>query len=433
MESIKNKTRLHAEIWDQVQYLCNEDEWYNDHQLHAVIYFQDLLDKECLRKAVLLSMEIVPILGSRFVVNPFRPHWERGQYEAKDVITYIECSNPETEIERFLTGLTNEYTGPQLRVGIIRSSNKDSLCILMNHMVCDGTGFKEYLYLLSRIYSELQCGTFNINTYHTGSRSSKQIYRHLKLGDRFKIFWLPNQPPKNNIFVPLSKGKCERRPFILKSKLHQERFNSLKEFGQKHSVTINDLIMAAYYRALYKILDINRNESLIIPCMVDLRRYLPNRKVEGICNLASMIICNIGPEIGTNFEETVRKVSREMDARKRQYPGMHGLSTLNGLFRLLPFAAAAKIFKKNSVNPAIAITNIGVIDSSRLLFGKIPIEDAFITSSIKYPPYFQLALTTYNNAITFSVNLYGTEDDRKFIQNFFLILDKELGFYNKMV
>ncbi len=100
---------------------------------------------------------------------------------------------------------------------------------------------------------------------------------------------------------------------------------------------MNDIVLTAYYRILYRIVDIRQDESLTVPCMVDLRRYLPNKKADGICNLSSMIMCNIGPGVGKNFEETLARVSREMNARKKGYAGLHGLSTLNTIFRFLPF------------------------------------------------------------------------------------------------
>ena len=107
---------------------------------------------------------------------------------------------------------------------------------------------------------------------------------------------------------------------------------------------------------------------------------------------------------------------------------MHGLSTLNTIFKFLPFATVRKLIKRRFINPLIAITNIGIIDSEKLSFGKTPIGDAFMTGSIKYPPYFQLALSSFNNTITFSINLYGSERDREFIRKFFEILDQELLF-----
>jgi len=294
-------------------------------------------------------------------------------------------------------------------------------------MICDAAGFKEYLYLLSTIYTKLQNGAGSMPEYHKGSRSAKQIYRQFNALDRLKIALLPNEPVKNknNIYFPLSK-KGNLSPFILTHKVSQERFHVLKEYGKEHSVTMNDIVLAAYYRALYGIVEIKQDESLTVPCMVDLRRYLPNKEADAICNLSSMIMCSIGPEIGANFEETLMKVTQEMSAQKKGYPGLHGLSTLNLIFRFLPFSTVKQLIKKKFVNPLIAMSNLGIIDSKRLIFGKTPIEEAFATGSIKYPPYFQLALTSFNNAITFSVSLYGSEDDREFIQKFLVTVDKEL-------
>ena len=419
----KSTERFRAEMWDQMQFFFKE---YNDHQLHAVICFKALLDRQCIQRAVFLSMDMVPLLGSRFVVGKFHPYWEKvSQYRDADIISFVDCANPEAEISRFITGMTNELTGPQLMVRVIRSSNKDTLCIVMNHMVCDAAGFKEYLYLLSAIYTKLENGAGSMPEYHEGSRSAKQIYRQFNLLERLKIALLPNEPVKNknNIYFPLSK-KGNLSPFILTHEVSQEKFHSLREYGNEHAATMNDIVLTAYYRALYEILDIKQGESLTVPCMVDLRRYLPNKEADAICNLSSM--CNIGPEIGADFEETLVKVTREMNAWKKGYPGLHGLSTLNLIFTLLPFSTVKELMRKKFVNPLIAISNLGIIDSERFLFGKTPIEEAFATGSIKYPPYFQLALTSFNDTITFSVGLYGTEDDRELVQKFLGILDKEL-------
>ena len=417
--------RFRAEIWDQMQLFFKE---YNDHQLHAVIHFRGLLDRECIQRAVLLSMDMVPILGSRFAVRKFHPYWEKaGPYQDADVISFVDSVNAEEEINRFITGMTNELTGPQIMVRVVRNSNKDNLCIVMNHMVSDAAGFKEYLYLLSTLYSRLRNKEDIVSEYYGRDRSSKQIYRQLSLLERIRVFLLPNEPlkNKNDVYFPLSK-EGNRTPFIFTHKVSRDRFRPLKEYAKGHSATVNDVVLAAYYRVLYKIVDIRQDESLTVPCMVDLRRYLPDKKADGICNLSSMIMCNIGPGVGKSFEETVTRVNKEMDVRKKGYAGLHGLSTLNTIFRFLPFSTVRELVKKNFVNPLIAITNIGIIDSESLTFGETPVEDAFMTGSIKYPPYFQLALTTFNETITFSVNLYGSESDRESVEKFLGLLDEEL-------
>ena len=289
-------------------------------------------------------------------------------------------------------------------------------------------GFKEYLCLLSEIYTRLQNNTYTDFKYINGNRSLKQIYKQFNLIDRLRIHRLPDESTKeqNKICFPLSSEKTSRHPFILTYKLSENRFSMLKKYSKDHLVTINDIILAAYYRALYKILNLKPYESLTIPCYIDLRRYLPDKKAQGICNLTSIVTCNIGSNIGDNFDETVKKVNAEMNKKKDNYPGLSKLSTLSLLFKILPFFKIKEIINSNYVNPMIGMTNIGIIDSDRLIFGETTIEDALITGSIKYPPYFQLALTTFNNSITFSVNLYGSQDDADLIQKFFVLLVKEL-------
>lgn len=425
--SLKEPVLFNAEIWDQMQFFFKE---YNDHQIHGVIYFENFLNRDLIKKAALLSIDLVPILGSKFVINRFHPHWEKlDEIKLSDIISFIDSHNTEEEIQRFITKVINELTGPQIMVRVISSSKKDTLCIVMNHMICDGAGFREYLYLLSEIYTSLENGTYNDYKYIDGSRSPKQIYKQFNPKERIKISLLLNKATKdkNSIRFPLSKEQANNTPHVFIYKLSEKRFNLLKKYSEEHLVTINDIILAAYYRVLYKIIDIKPSDSLTIPCMVDLRRYIPDKKAKGICNLTSMIMCNIGSDLGKDFDETVKKVSKEMNKNKDGFPGLYGLSSLNLLFKLVPFKAAKKLISKHYGNPMIGMTNIGIINSDKLVFGKTRVEDSFITGSIKHPPYFQLALTSFKNSITFSVNLYCSKDvDGKLINEFYSLLDKEL-------
>lgn len=44
----------------------------------------------------------------------------------------------------------------------------------------------------------------------------------------------------------------------------------------------------------------------------------------------------------------------------------------------------------------------------------------------KYKPYFQIAVTTFDNEITLSINFCGTESDKIKITEFLAIFDNEL-------
>ena len=72
------------------------------------------------------------------------------------------------------------------------------------------------------------------------------------------------------------------------------------------------------------------------------------------------------------------------------------------------------------------MTNIGVLDSTKLIFEGSPIDNAFICGSIKYRPHFQMAVSSFDNKMTFCVNLYGSQQDRDTISQFFTFMDNEL-------
>jgi NRPS condensation-like uncharacterized protein len=229
----------------------------------------------------------------------------------------------------------------------------------------------------------------------------------------------------SGLVFPLS-GDTDALPFILTYKLPRSRFHVLKDYSKKRHVTINDIILAAYFRALYRVLGRHQDKSLAIPCAIDLRRFLPEGKAGAICNLTATIICDIGADVGDSFDATVVKVKRDMDEKKNNFSGLGGLAMLGVLIKLLPYEIAKKLFRDKFINPLIFLTNIGVIDRGRLVFDNLQVSDAFVTGSIKYPPYFQLALTSFNESITFSVAIYGSDNDREQVRNFFSMMNDEL-------
>jgi NRPS condensation-like uncharacterized protein len=60
-------------------------------------------------------------------------------------------------------------------------------------------------------------------------------------------------------------------------------------------------------------------------------------------------------------------------------------------------------------------------------FGDLRPYDAYLCGSIKYKPHFQLAMSSYEDELTFSVNLYGSASDRDRILSFFDEIQAELA------
>ena len=241
--------RFKAEISDQFQFLSGVYK-YNDHQTHCIIDFDNKMNKEILKKSVILMLDIVPILGCAYVENKKSAYWERvDNFKWKDVIRYVD--NRE-EFNNFITSKTNEFKGPQIKICLL-DSDEDSLAIIINHMVCDGGGLKQCLYLLSDLYSKLidnaeYLPNYKINT----NRSTIKINQEFSLIEKIKIIKSLNKGMKNNNFYkfPMTEEK-EISPFVLKHKISKERYFKIKDYCKKYNVTINDIFLAAYYRVLY--------------------------------------------------------------------------------------------------------------------------------------------------------------------------------------
>lgn len=430
MKSLKQSSdsnyQIKAEVFDQIQFFFEENKC-NDHQLHCVINFDNHIDKNLIKKAVLMSLDIVPILSCRYAEDYDGPFWysiDKSKYE--DAFVFIQCCNPDAVLKKVITSKASAISGPQVKVFVI-SSYKDILCIIMNHMVCDAAGFKEYIYLLSDLYSRLFVDPQYVpeNIMH-GNRSHKQVIQNFVFTDKLKTIACPYKPRKQkDLNFPLSTGN-KIQPFIITHKISSKRYQSIMDMSRKYKVTINDIILSAYYRTLYRMLDIKEDIFMEIPIMIDMRRYLNDRKADNICNLTSIIPSGIKFNCKDTFLDTLMKINHEMNLQKSSLPGIGDFQKLSIAFSLFKYHTIKKLMKKLSVFPPITLTNIGILDSKKMKFKGSIISNAFMNGSIKYPPYFQLALSTFNETITFSINLYGSEKDMEKVNYFFDILDEEL-------
>ncbi|MCD2349039.1 siderophore synthetase [Clostridium guangxiense] len=410
-----------SEIFDKLQFLF-ETYKFNDHNLHCIIHFDGNINKIALKKALAMTLDVVPILSSKYVENIKEPRWEKVDSSSfKDILTF---TNTKSEFDTFMTSRTNEATGPQVKACLL-SSTKDSLCILMNHMICDAAGFKDYLYLLCSLYSNLlKNSDYTINYLLNGNRSINVVNKQFNFKDKFKALMFQGKESNGfiNLNFPMSTAK-EVQPFILTHEIPQDRFLSIKKYCKNRKVTINDVTLTAFYRALYKILNKNR---LSISVAVDMRKYLKNKNINALTNLSATVISNLTLEPNDTFDDTTKKVNDDMNLKKKNFIGLNAFVKISLLFKLFNYKHVKKLLKNGFKNPQIGMTNIGILDSKKLCFKGTQIINAYTFGSMKYKPYFQLALTSYNNIMTFTVNLYGNSKDKENIENFFILLDSEL-------
>lgn len=415
----KQSISYHVEAWDVLQHLFRTKE-INDHTLHFVATFSGFLDVDHLKEAVDLSISAFPLLRCRFDQSGKRAVWHDCGYTADDMVTLIETAQDDQNVRNPIYEAIDAAAGPQVKFQIIRNEHQDTLSILMNHMLCDAAGFKDYLYLLSEIYENCRVNP-DYQPRHSGSRRFDQITKPFSFRKKLGIMLSSNKMSNHDTTLFDLTGDLQH-PFIEQRQIPREIFGQLKAYAKKHGATINDLILSAYIRQLYCLF----GHVIHLPNTVDLRKYLADRKADGICNLVTNLTCDIGPDLGATFEQTLGKVKRAMDSEKSSTACLKSITILEKTFDFFPYKLAERIINKIFTNAPISFTNIGILDKTRLVFGDIEMLDAYMTGSIKFVPYIQLAVSTFDNQPMLSINLYGTEEDRGAIGRFLEGLIQEL-------
>lgn len=412
----------HVEAWDILQNLFKVKK-INNHVLHFSAEFSSELDFAVIKKAVGLLSGGFPLIRCGYVENGHRrPVWADRSHRSEDITSLIETEDPAESVRKFLCQEIDLKNGPQMKIGVIRSESADTLCVIINHMLCDAAGFKDVLYTLSSIYTHLEKGEKVQIGSMIRDRSIGQILKKQSLSGRMKIYGSKNRLNPHGDQKFDFEGDLSN-PFIAARKIPREQFRLIKEYAKSRRASINDVMLTAFLRVLFQTF----GSAASLPCAIDLRRFLPGRSAGSICNLMSNISCDIGPDIGGSFEDTLSRVKREMDFQKTNPGSIKNIALLEKLFCVFPYPIAYDILKSYFSNPPIAFTNIGILDKKRLVFGNTEMTSAFMTGSIKYDPFFQVSLTTFDDEAVLCVNLYGTENDRqkidKFLNDFLLELD----------
>ena len=407
--------------WDILQLLFKTEK-INNHVLHFSCTGRTSLSVMRLKQAVSLLSDSFPLIRCNLHMQRGKPVWYDEKYTPDDIVSLIETDNTVSAQGEFLMQEIDEQHGPQMKIALIKTEGKDNLCVIINHMLCDAAGFKEVLYRLASLYTELEEGTAVKNDSMMTDRTVAQISKYLPLKKRIGMYLRQEKLSARGKQRFSFEGSLST-PFIERRTVSKDMFVQIKKYAAEHKATVNDVFTAANIRILSTIF----GKPDTLPCTIDVRRFLPGGHASGICNLVITIPCDIGQEAPGTFEDTLVRVKHCMDIRKNDPACLKSLIMLENLFNSVPYALALPLLKKVFTNPPVSFTNIGILDKQKLAFGTTDMTDAFMTGSIKYPSYFQLSVSTFNDEVVCCVNLYGTESDRRIIASFLDAFMKELG------
>ncbi|MDA8336816.1 MAG: condensation domain-containing protein [Peptococcaceae bacterium] len=405
---------------------------FSDWRHHAVLELRGRLNENRLSRAVRLSLDAEPILGSRFMADRYRPFWQ--QYSDPDGIEWFaleKAIDKAKAINEFLAVPLAGKHDQQAKIKLIRARDNDVLCIKMSHACCDGGGLRAYQHILSEIYTCLdKGGNYSLAFPTAARRDQNSILGKLGPGNLLKACM--QGPALRQPTWAFPSRACEPERALLSVRRLPGRYvQALADFAEKNGASTNDLILAAYYRALFKMIDPPYGKPQEILITLDLRRHFGADRVDAVNNLSSAVATRIAREPAESFAETLAKVSRGMTAAKSNLPGI-AVAVLFGLLSLLSYeqnvamVQRLKSFMDQTGRFSPILSNIGNISKSTIRFGPTPVEDAYHVSPALYAPGFMLGACTYNNRLTFTVSYYEPGTPRDKVEEFLDALLVEL-------
>ena len=377
--------------------------------IHVDLQFDGTLDGQTLIHAVTASIAYVPLLECVFSPAPLRPRWVSRGFTGADLVFTEAVGDAELEVRTnaILTRVLSVETDPPLRLTLLRAASGDRLCVVMSHLVCDGAGLKQYLMLLCNLYNRLLSGLALPPARQT-IRSAQLLFRHMRWTERLSLWFTRYDSLQQSESLRVPYVGDPTRPLIRTRPLPPDSLAALKQYAHARHATVNDVLLAAYARALAKATGESR---VSLPCPVDLRKYLDEGDALSICNLTTNYVVAVDIENDAPFADTLHAVSSQISEQKASNACLKSVLLVDFAFRWIPFGWMKRLFPKLFTIPVTSYTNLGVLDAEHLRFGEASMTGALLTGAIKYSPYLQISVSSFQQTLTLSCNLYGTAQD----------------------
>lgn len=282
------------------------DKYNGNNQINCILRLNGKIDAEILNMAVRLSLEIEPVLGCQYIERDNHAFWKACEDPGKlQLFSVVESDDVEDALQKFIGVRLNSAGACQLKVMLLRAET-DTLGVKVNHASCDAGGLKQYISLLGSIYNQLfHYGRYNHKVVSNSRHGAEQIFCLPDIQNRIKK--VKSRPrPGFAVSFPCDIGKDKDQAFAT-GKITPGETEALLDSSRKNGVSLNDVLLTAYNRAISKFAGLQDNR-ITVYLTIDLRRYLSENMVGGATNLSGGSTVTIECDPGKSFDYTLARV-----------------------------------------------------------------------------------------------------------------------------
>lgn len=359
-------------------------------KVYPLIYchmeFEGNLNISRLQSAIACSGQYVPEI--LYTYDFTRGRFVDKGFTVSDTIHYAS-DLPQWELDK----------KPQLQIALNEEEKK--VIVGISHILTDGEGFLQYLYLLSFLYNGHTPASSLENC-----RDISPVLKNIHIGR-------PTEQTRQHRHItvpPLREKSKGKQHFCLCSHILPKDFSALCCKSKKQNVTLNDVFLAAYARVISRLHGLH---TVVIPCPADLRRFTPMTDKLSVANMTGIyrkIVVEINPQ--HSFRETLLQVHIEMELQKSRYRCFVGIRPLSYVFHKPIYPILAEGIKWSYRLLPVSYTNFWKIDHTRLFFKDCEMKSCYTTGTYRLPPDFQLSISTFQNVCTLNCTLIGQDRDK---------------------
>lgn len=319
----------------------------------------------------------------------FMPEWACRYDEATHCFMPLSTYDIIYEVNDFDFSTWDITKHPQLLIQIKHHAEFDELRIGCSHILTDGNGAMQFLYLICKCYHS------SCITIHNERNLSTLSFIKTKKSKCIK--------PKADMIKPNIKHDEHVKASIL---TQQIPIRCIQNIAHSCQVTINDVCMCAYLLALY---DVYQQSSITIPCPVNLRAFLSNCPDTSITNFTGDYAVTIHNISQKHWQEILQEIHIQMKEERLRNDSLKEIKWYHTLYQLLPISWIRFLAKRVFHNPIISYTNVGRLHDTQMHLDDCEIVNAYVITALRRYPSFQISVSTYKNTCTFCANVQADD------------------------
>lgn len=361
------------------------------------ISFDKRLDRSRFENALKSVTRVVPEIMCRYEMS--NNSFEQITDNVSDLIKN-NVKQPDLDAKKW-----DLMKDPQVRIYWEDNEEKTRLIIYISHILTDGAGSKQLLYLIANAYSNGDAALDGVKNHQEIDWLEKLVSQHQMTPSK------QTDHPSEPLLLPHLDTDGSRDYHVGSVELSKDETNRLIEATHLTNTTVNDVVMTAFSRVIQRFAGIN---SISMACPTDMRKFGPTVDGVQVANFTSRYNLSIDTPLSEPFGELVARVHTEMNEHKKQYQCFDSIKGLLENYQTQPLAELQQVVQDNYHVREIAYTNFGIIDQNKLVFDGVKITQVVMTGGFRTAPMYQIATATYDDQLSLAFNMVGTNGEMIF-------------------